>query len=77
MKDELSGKIVLELVVLRPRAYHYLIDECDENERANNTKKCVIKQNLKFKDYKNFLEANQLQNELSLLERHDIEVDNK
>ena len=77
MKDELSGKIVLELVVLRPRAYHYLIDEGDENERANNTKRYVIKQNLKFKDYKNFLEANQLQNELSLLERHDIEVDNK
>ena len=77
MKDELSGKIVLELVVLRPRAYYYLIDEGDENERANNTKRCVIKQNLKFKDYKNFLEANQLQNGLSLLERHDIEVDNK
>ena len=72
MKDELSGKM-LEFNALRPRAYHYLIYEGDQNEKAKDKKRCVIKQNLKFKDYKNCLEANQLENELR--EKNDIEVD--
>ena len=32
MKDELSGKIMLQFLALRPNAYSYLIDDGDENK---------------------------------------------
>ena len=37
---------------------------------------CVIKRNLKFKHYKNYLETNQLDNEINHQEKDEIEVDN-
>ena len=53
MNDELGGKIMTELVCIRPKNYSYLMDN-DNNaiKKANETKKCVIKINLKFRDYK-------------------------
>ena len=39
-------------------------------KKAKGTKKCVIKQNLTFKrKYKNFLKANQLENEINHKEK--------
>ena len=42
-----------------------LIDDSDGNEKAKGTRKCIIKQKRKFKDYKNCLEVNQLENEMN------------
>ena len=44
MKDKLGGK--LEFLVLRPKAYSYLIDDDDEIKKATSTKNCDITQNL-------------------------------
>ena len=38
------------------------------------TKRCVIKKNLKFEDYKNYLEATQLENKINHLEKFEIDV---
>ena len=75
MKHESRGKITTEFCVLRPKTYSYLTDDCKEDKKAKGTKKCVIKQRLKFNDYKNCL----LNNEIVLKsqqrfksERHDV-----
>ena len=38
-------------------------------------KKCVIKTKLKFKDYKNYLEAAQIENKVNHLEKNKFDVD--
>ena len=43
--------------------YSYLTDDNNENEKKG-TKKCVIKQKLKFEDYKHYLEVIQLENKI-------------
>ena len=57
-KGELRGKIITEVVVLRPKTYAYLIDGYGNddyeknkiiNKKAKGTKKCAIKQNLCLK----------------------------
>ena len=53
-KDELGGKIMTELVTLRAKAYVYLVEDGSEREKANG-KKCVIKRELMFKNYKDSL----------------------
>ena len=42
IKDKLDGKVMTELAVLRRKKYGYLIDVNDENNRSQDTKKCVI-----------------------------------
>ena len=61
---------MIEFVELRAKAYSYLIDDSSENTKAKGRKNCVIKRKLKFKDYKNCLEATQLDNKVSYLEKH-------
>ena len=48
---------------MRPERYSYLTNDNDETKETKGTKNCVIKQKLKFEDYKNCLEAIQLKNE--------------
>ena len=55
MKDELRGKIITKFVALRPKTYSYLTDDCKEDKKAKGTKKCVIKRELKFNNYKDCL----------------------
>ena len=55
MKDELGGTIITEFVALRPKTYSYLTDDCKEDKKAKGTKKCVIKRDLKFNNYKDCL----------------------
>ena len=57
MEDELGRKIMKELVVLRAKTYNYLKGDNDEDKKRKLTKKCIIKIKLKFKNYKNCLEA--------------------
>ena len=40
-----------------------------EDEKAKDTKKCVIKRKLKFENYKFCLEATQLENKMNHLEK--------
>ena len=42
-------------------AYSCLIDDGSEDKKAKGTKKCFIKRKLKFENYKNCLEATQLE----------------
>ena len=42
---------------------------------AKSTYKCVIKRKLKFEDYKNCLEANELRNKLNRLEKNKNNID--
>ena len=49
-KDGLRGKIRVELVAFRPKTYSYLIDDDSEHKKVKETKKCVIKTELKFKN---------------------------
>ena len=64
MKYGLGGTIMKKFVGLRANAYSYLIDE---NKKAKTTKKSVIKRKLRFQNYKNCLEATQLDNIINLL----------
>ena len=75
MKDELNGQIMKEFAGLRAKAYSYLKENNDEDKKARGTKKCVLKRKLNFQDYKNCLEAAQIENEINHLEKKKIEVD--
>ena len=55
------------------RAKH--IDNNDEDEKAKNTKECVIKRKLKFQDYKNCSEESRIENKINHLERKKIDED--
>ena len=54
-KDELGGKIMTEFVALRAKAYAYLMKDGSEHKKAKGTKKCVIKRELMFENYKDSL----------------------
>ena len=38
MKDEFGGEMITKLVGLRAKTYSYLIDDSNENKKANETK---------------------------------------
>ena len=54
-KDELGGKIMKELVAHRAKAYAYLMGDDNEHKKAKGAKKCIIKRELMFENYKNSL----------------------
>ena len=54
---------------LRAKTYSYLIDDGSKDKKAKGTKKCVIKRKLKFENFKNCLEASQLENKVSYIEK--------
>ena len=43
--------------------------------KKQKTKACVIKRKLKFENYKNFLEATQLENKINHLEKIKSDID--
>ena len=55
MKDELRGKIMTELVALRPKLYSYKKLDGSENKRCKRITKCIVKKTLTFEDYKTCL----------------------
>ena len=72
MKDELSGKIMVEFSTFRTKTCNYLRDDRHENRKAQGTKKCAIKQKFKFEDYKNCLVVAQLKNKLNQQEKNKV-----
>ena len=46
-----------------------------EGKKAKRTKKCVIKRKTKFENYKNCLEATQLESKINHIEKNKIDVD--
>ena len=61
-------------VGLRAKIYSYLIDDGSEDKKAKHTKKCVKKQ-LKFENYKHYVEATKLENKINHLEKNKVNVD--
>ena len=57
MKDELGRQIMKRFVGLRPRTYASLKSNDDKSKNAKDTKRCVIKINITFKDFKNSLKT--------------------
>ena len=67
MKDELGGKIMIRFVGLRAKTYISLIVDGSEDIKVKGRKKCVIKRKFKFENYKNCLEATQLDKKIKYL----------
>ena len=70
IKDELGGQIMKKFVGLRAKTHSYLKDNNNEDKKAKRTKKCAIKRILIFQDYKNCLEAAQIENKINHLEKN-------
>ena len=49
-----------EFVALRAKAYAYLMEDGSEHKKAKGTKKCVIKRELIFENYKDSLFNNKI-----------------
>ena len=64
-----------KLVELRGKTYRYSINDGNEDKKAKDTKKCVIKRKLKFENYKNCLEATQLENKINHLVKNKVNID--
>ena len=54
-KDELRGKIIKEFCALKAKTYAYLVGDDSEVKKAKGTKKCVIKWEIMFENYKDCL----------------------
>ena len=74
IRDELGGKIMTKFVELRAKNYSYLIHDGSEDKKAKGRKTFVMKRKFKFENYKNCLEATQLENKIDLLEKIKIDI---
>ena len=59
-KDELNGKIIIELCNPMAKTYAPITDNDTEIKRAKDTKKCVIKHMLTFENYKESVLKNKI-----------------
>ena len=55
LKMNLGGKIITEVVALRPKTYAQLTDHGSNHKKTKGTEKCVIKQKVMFENYKDCL----------------------
>ena len=46
---------MIQFIGLRAKSCNYLIDDGTEDKKVKGTKKCFIRRNLKFENYKNYL----------------------
>ena len=53
----------------------FLTDNGSEDKKAKDTKKCLIKRNLKFENYKNYFDATQTETETNYVEKNKIDLD--
>ena len=69
IKNELSGKIMIEFVRPTAKTYSYLIDNSVEDKTAKGTKKFAIKRKLRFKNYRSCYKAAQLENKIIIYKK--------
>ena len=67
-------KIMTKFVGLRAKTCSYIIDDTSEDKNAKGTNKCVIKGKVKFQNYKNCLEATQLEDQIGHLEKNRTDM---
>ena len=65
MKDELDGKTKTK----------FFMNDSSEDKKAKGRKTSVMKRKLKFENYKNCLEATQLENKTNCQEKNQIDKD--
>ena len=65
MKNELGGEIMSEFVALRPKMYAYKVGS-KELKKCKGVKKCVVKKDIKFEDYKRCLLTREMEHRLQL-----------
>ena len=49
MKDELGGKIMKEFAALKAKLYSYLTNNNDQDNKAKDREKCIIKKILNLR----------------------------
>ena len=79
MKDELGRKIITEFVTLRPKTYSFLTDGGKEDKKTKGTKKCIIKNMIKFNDYKKCLLNDEVifkSQQRFISKKHDVYTEN-
>ena len=54
-KDKIGGKIMTESCALRAKTYAFKLDDDTEMKKAKGTKKCIVKRELMFENYKGAL----------------------
>ena len=54
-KDELGGKVITEFIALRAKVYAYLKEDGSEHKKAKGTKKCMIKREIMFENFRESL----------------------
>ena len=69
MKDKLGGQMMIKFVGFRAKNYSYLIDDGSKDKKGKDTKKCVIKRKRQFKNYKNCLQATQLEDKANYMQK--------
>ena len=60
---------------IKSKNIQYLKEKNDENKKAKGTKKCVVKRQLKFQDYKNSLKTAEIDGKLNYLEKKKFNAD--
>ena len=50
-EEKLGGKIIKDVVSIRPKTYAYLTDDGDEHKKAKGTRTCVITREIMFVNY--------------------------
>ena len=53
----------------KSKNFRYLIDDPSEDKKTKGTKKCIMKRKLKFENYRDWLEATNLENKMNCLEK--------
>ena len=74
MKDELGGRIMIELVAVIPKKYSYLMDDGSENKKAKGTKYIICDKKKNFNHYDDCLLNNK--SIIQLQQRFKSEADN-
>lgn len=61
---------MIKFLVQRSKAYSYLTEDSGKENKAKETKRCVMKRKLRFEHYKRYLYTASLQNEINYLQEN-------